>query len=115
MDDPETGVRLPEKVVRYGSFQPYVGAIENDSNSEQTRMYYVGDGKYALAFVMPYAGDYDFGISTWGTLSACVCEDGGLIYSGSGGKSRLTVPQDNTIVRVTFTYMTNAIQIEMLA
>ena len=115
VDDPETGVRLPEKVVLYGSFQPYVGAIENDSNSEQTRMYYVGDGKYALAFVMPYAGDYDFGISTWGTLSACVCEDGGLIYSGSGGKSRLTVPQDNTIVRVTFTYMTNAIQIEMLA
>ncbi|MBQ7547281.1 MAG: hypothetical protein IJT41_09985 [Clostridia bacterium] len=115
VDDPQTGVRLPEKVVLYGSFQPYVGAVANDSNSEITRMYYVGDGTYALSFVMPYAGEYDFGISTWGTLSACVCEDGGLIYSGSGGKSRFTVPQDNTIVKISFTYMTNAIRIEMLS
>ena len=114
VDDPETGVRLPEKVVLYGSFQPYVGAVANDSNSEITRMYYVGDGKYALAFVIPYAGEYDFGISTWGTLSACVCEDGGLIYSGSGGKSRFTVAQDNTIVKITFRYMTNSIRIEMM-
>lgn len=115
VDDPETGVRLPEKVVLYGSFQPYVGAVANDSNSEITRMYYVGNGCYALTFVMPYAGEYDFGISTWGTLSACVCKNGGLIYSGSGGKSPLTIPQDNTIVKITFRYMTNAIQIEMLA
>lgn len=114
IDDPETGVRLPEKVVLYGSFQPCVGAVANDSNSEITRMYYVGDGKYALAFVMPYAGKYDFGISTWGTLSACVCENGGYPYSGSGGKSPLVIPRDNTVVRVTFTYMTNEISIEML-
>ncbi len=114
IDDPETGVRLPEKVVLYGSFQPCMGAVANDSNSEITRMYYVGDGKYALAFVMPYAGKYDFGISTWGTLSACVCENGGYPYSGSGGKSPLVIPRDNTVVRVTFTYMTNEINIEML-
>ncbi len=113
VDDPQTGVRLPEKVVLYGSFQPYVGAVANDSNSEITRMYYIGDGKYALSFLLPYAGEYDFGISTWGTLSACVCEDGGLIYSGSGGKSKFSVPHDNMIVRITFTYMTNAIRIEM--
>ena len=115
VDDPETGVRLPEKVVLYGSFQPYVGAVENDSNSEITRMYYVGDGRYSLAFVLPFAGEYDFGISTWGTLSACVCESGGYPYSGSGGKSRFTVSEDNTVVKVTFTYMTNEINIEMLS
>ena len=114
VDDPVTGVRLPEKVVLYGSFQPYVGAVENDSNSEITRMYYVGDGRYALSFILPYAGEYDFGISTWGTLSACVSENGGHPYSGSGGKSRFTVPADNTIIRITFTYMTNAIETEFL-
>ncbi|MCR4904822.1 MAG: hypothetical protein K6A33_01990 [Clostridiales bacterium] len=114
VDDPETGVRLPEKVVLYGSFQPYVGAVENDSNSEITRMYYVGDGKYALAFVMPYAGEYDFGISTWGTLSACVSEHGGYPYSGTGNKSKLEVPHDNTVIRITFTYMTNAITIDVM-
>ena len=114
VDDPETGVRLPEKVVLYGSFQPFVGAVENDSNSEITRMYYIGNGKYALSFILPFAGTYDFGISTWGTLSACVCEDGGYPYSGSGGKTKLTVPADNTVVRVTFTYMTNGVKVEML-
>ena len=114
VDDPETGVRLPEKVVLYGSFQPCVGAVANDSNSEITRMYYVGGGKYALSFVMPYAGTYDFGISTWGTLSACVSEHGGFPYSGTGNKSPLAIPHDNTVVRITFTYMTNGIGIEMI-
>ena len=114
IDDPETGVRLPEKVVLYGSFQPYAGAVANDSNSEITRMYYVGKGTYALAFVMPFAGTYDFGISTWGTLSACVSENRGYPYSGSGGKSPLTIPRDNTVVRIEFTYMTNEISVKML-
>ncbi len=114
VDDPETGVRLPEKVVLYGSFQPYVGAVANDSNSEITRMYYVGDGKYALAFVMPYAGEYDFGISTWGTLSACVSEHGGYPYSGTGNKSKLVIEHDNTVIRITFAYMTNAITIDVM-
>ena len=114
VDDPETGVRLPEKVVLYGSFQPYVGAIANDSNSEITRMYYVGDGRYALAFVMPYAGEYDFGISTWGTLSACVCENGGYPYSGSSGKSKLEIPHDNAVIRITFAYMTNEITVDVM-
>ncbi len=112
LDDPETGVRCPEKVVLYGSFQPYVGATANDSNSEITRMYHLGKGVYTLSFIMPYAGEYDFGISTWGTLSACVSSDRGFPYSGSGGKSKLTVPKDNCIIRVTFKYMTNELKIE---
>ena len=113
VDDPATGVRLPEKVVLYGSFQPYVGATANDSNSEITRMYYAGDGKYSLSFIMPFAGEYDFGISTWGTLSACVCKNHGFPYSGDGHKSKFTVPADNTVVKITFEYMTNGIEIEM--
>ncbi len=113
-EDPETGVRFPEKVVLYGSFQPYVGATANDSNSEITRMYYIGGGKYALSFVMPYAGEYDFGISTWGTLSACVSEHGGYPFSGTGGKSKLVIPHDNAIVRITFEYMTHGIAIDIV-
>ena len=115
VDDPATGVRLPEKVVLYGSFQPCVGAPADDSNSEITRMYYIGGGKYALSFVMPYAGEYDFGISTWGTLSACVCKDGGKPYSGSGGKAKLVIPAENTVVRITFTYMTNGVDVQMFS
>ena len=114
IDDPETGVRLPEKVVLYGSFQPFVGAEENDSNSEITRMYYIGDGRYSLSIILPYAGEYDFGISTWGTLSACVSSDGGFPYSGDGGKSVFTVSEDNTIVRFTFKYITNEIKIDIV-
>ncbi len=114
IDDPETGVRLPEKVVLYGSFQPYVGAVKDDSNSEITRMYYIGNGKYALSFIMPYKGEYDFAVSTWGTLSACVSTAHPFPFSGAGNKGQLSIPKDNTIVRITFTYMTNDIQLEII-
>lgn len=114
IDDPETGVRYPEKVVLYGSFQPYVGAAENDSNSEITRMYYIGDGKYALSFIMPYQGEYDFAVSTWGTLSACVSTAHPFPFSGTNNKGKLVIPKDNTIIRITFTYMTNDIKVEMI-
>ena len=111
VDDPETGVRYPEKVVAYGSFQPFVGAVADDSNSEITRMYYIGGGKYALAFVLPYAGEYDLGVSTWGTLSACVSQAHPFPYSGTGHKGKFTAPRDNCIVRVEFEYMTDRIEI----
>ena len=114
IDDPETGVRLPEKVCLYGSFQPMVGATANDSNSEITRMYYIGDGKYSLSFIMPYKGEYDFAVSTWGTLSACSSTSHPLPFSGTGDMGVLSIPKDNTIVRVTFEYMTNEITIEMM-
>lgn len=112
VDDPETGVRYPEKVVLYGSFQPYVGAVADDSNSEITRMYYIGDGKYSLTFIMPYAGEYDFAVSTWGTLSACVSTAHPFPFSGTGDKGSLVIDKDNTIVRVTFEYMTDSITVE---
>lgn len=113
-DDPVTGVRYPEKVVLYGSFQPYVGAVKDDSNSEITRMYYIGDGKYALSFVMPFAGEYDYAVSTWGTLSACATPAHPFPFSGTGGKARLVIPKDNTVVRVTFEYMTHRIETELV-
>ena len=113
-DDPETGVRYPEKVVLYGSFQPYVGAVKDDSNSEITRMYYIGDGKYTLSFVLPFAGTYDFAVSTWGTLSACVSTAHPFPFSGTGNKGTLTIAQDNTVVRVTFDYKTNAVTAETI-
>ncbi len=114
-DDAETGVRYPEKVVVYGSFQPYVGANADDSNSEITRMYYIGDGRYTFSFVMPYAGEYDFAVSTWGTLSACISTAHPFPFSGTGSKGKLTVPQDNTIVRVRFNYKTNEIDVDMIS
>ena len=113
VDEEKTGVRLPEKVVLFGSFQTYVGAVANDSNSEITRMYYIGDNKYALAFVMPYKGEYTMAVSTWGTLSACVSTDQGKYsFSGTGCKGKLSIEEDNTVVRVVFDYMTNEICIE---
>lgn len=114
LDDPVTGVRYPEKVVLYGSFQPFVGAVADDSNSEITRMYYVGDGTYALSFVMPYAGEFDFAVSVWGTLSACVSTAHPFPFSGTGNKGRLIISQDNTVVRVVFRYLNDQIDVEQV-
>ena len=110
--DPETGMKLPEKVVVYGSFQPFVGATVNDSNSEITRMYYIGDNTYTLSVVMPFAGEYDFGISTYGTLSAVYTHDR-FPRSGSSPKAYFTTQRDNSIVRFRYRFIDNEVSVEI--
>lgn len=111
--DPETGFKLPEKIVVYGSFQPFVGAVENDSNSEITRMYYVGDNTYTLSVVIPFAGEYDYAISTYGTLSAVYTAKHHRAESGSGPKSKFVTKRDNCVVKFTFRYMDNKVSAEV--
>ena len=102
--DEKTGYKLPERVVVYGSFQPYVGAVENDSNSEVTRMYYVGNNSYVLSVLIPFAGQYHFGVSTYGTLSAVYTADR-YPRSGSGPREWFCTKKDNTAVRFTYEFM----------
>ena len=111
--DPETGFKLPEKIVVYGSFQPYVGAVENDSNSEITRMYYIGDNTYTLSVVIPFAGEYDYAVSTYGTLSAVYTAHGYRAESGSGPKAHFTTTRDNSVIKFTFRFMDNAVSAEV--
>ena len=110
--DTETGMKIPEKVVVYGSFQPYVGAVANDSNSEITRMYYIGDNTYTLSVVLPYAGTFDFAISTYGTLSATYCTDR-FPRSGSSNKGSFTVQRDNSVVRFRYKFIDNVVTVEV--
>lgn len=111
MYDEETGLKLPERVVVYGSFQPLVGAVKHDSNSEVTRMYYVGGGMYALTVLIPYAGTYNFAISTYGTLSATYCGDG-YPRSGSLNKGSFTVKKDNAAIRFTYRFPDNRVTVK---
>lgn len=110
--DPETGMKLPEKVVVYGSFQPYAGAVRNDSNSETTRMYYIGDNTYTLSVVIPYGGTYDYAVSTYGTLSATYCYDR-FPRSGSSNKGYFTTSKDNSVVRFQYRFIDNKVKIEI--
>lgn len=112
--DPETGIKLPELVVAYGGFQPYVGVAYNDSNSSVTRLYYTGDNTYSLSVVIPFAGTYDFGISTYGTLSACYCTDR-FARSGSGNKGRFTVEKDNSVVCFSYRFIDNQVKTEIIS
>jgi hypothetical protein len=110
--DEETGMKLPGKIVVYGSFQPYVGAVQNDSNSEITRMYYIGNNTYTLSVVIPYAGEFDYAISTYGTLSATYCYDN-YPRSGSSNKGFFRVEKDNTVVRFQYKFIDNIVSIEL--
>lgn len=112
--DPETGMKLPELIVAYGSFQPYAGASQNDSNSSVTRLYYVGDNTYSLSVVMPFAGTYDFAISTYGTLSAVYCTDR-FARSGSGPKGTFTIEKDNSVVRFSYRFIDNQVTVETIS
>lgn len=110
--DEETGFKLPEKVVVYGSFQPYVGAVANDSNSEVTRMYYIGEGTYTLSVILPFAGEFDYAISTYGTLSATYCYDR-YPRSGSSNKGTFKTTKDNTVVRFRYKFIDNQVTVEI--
>ena len=112
--DPETGFKLPEKVVVYGNFQPFVGCEENDSNSELTRMYYVGDNTYTLSVVIPFAGEYNYAVSTYGTLSAVYTAKSHRAESGDGPKAHFTTKRDNCVVKFTFRYMDNKVSAEVV-
>ncbi len=103
---------MPEKIVVYGSFQPLVGATQNDSNSEVTRMYYIGDNTYTLSLVIPFAGEYDYAVSTYGTLSATYCYDT-YPRSGSSNKGFFKVEKDNTVVRFRYRFLDNNVTIEV--
>ncbi|MBS6195526.1 MAG: hypothetical protein KH828_08100 [Clostridiales bacterium] len=109
--DEATGMKLPEKIVVYGGFQSHVGTFKNDSNSEVTRMYYIGDNTYALSVVMPFAGTYDFSVATYGTLSATYQGDG-YPRSGSSNKGHFTTEKDNMVVRFCYQFITNKIAVE---
>ncbi|WP_349945555.1 hypothetical protein ABFV83_17120 [Lacrimispora sp. BS-2] len=109
--DEGTGMKLPEKIVVYGSFQPHVGAVKNDSNSEVTRMYYIGDNTYTLSVVMPFAGTYDYSVATYGTLSATYQEDR-YPRSGSSNKAHFTTEKDNMAVRFQYRFITNEVTVE---
>lgn len=111
--DPETGMKLPEKVVAYGSFQPQVGAVQNDSNSETTRMYYVGDNTYTLSVVIPFPGEFDYAIATYGTLSATYCYDK-YPRSGSSNKGCFTTTKDNTVVKFSYKFIDNKVKVKII-
>lgn len=110
--DEETGMKLPEKIVVNGSFQPYVGAVMNDSNSEVTRMYYIGNNTYTLSVIIPYVGEYDYAVSTYGTLSATYCYDT-YPRSGSTNKGFFKVEKDNTVVRFQYRFIDNNVTVEI--
>lgn len=75
-------------------------------------MYYIGNNTYTLSVVIPYAGTYDFAVSTYGTLSATYCGDG-YPRSGSSNKARFTVEKDNAAVRFRFDHTDCAVQVEI--
>ena len=110
--DDETGMKLPEKVVVYGSFQPYVGAGLNDSNSEITRMYHVDGRLYTLTVVLPFPGRFDYGISTYGTLSAVYTHDT-YPRSGSGPRAYFETTKPNAVVRFQYRFIENVVTLEI--
>ena len=76
-------------------------------------MYEIGGGVYALTVVIPFAGEYSYAVSTYGTLSAVYGERSRRPYSGGCGGNRFTVGKDNSIVRFTFRFMDGKVSAEV--
>jgi hypothetical protein len=77
-------------------------------------MYYVGDNTYTLSVVIPFAGTYDYAVSTYGTLSAVYAASSRRPASGDGYKSHFTTARDNCVVKFTFRYIDNKVSAEVV-
>ncbi|MBP3961913.1 hypothetical protein [Paenibacillus lignilyticus] len=111
--DPETGIKLPARVILYGSFQHHVGAFNNDSNSEITRMYYSGNGIYRRSFVMPFKGSYTYAVAPYGTLSQTYSIDE-YPRSGSSTKATMDIERDNTVIEFVFDFMKRSLTVKVI-
>ena len=75
-------------------------------------MYYIGDNTYTLTVVLPYAGDYDYSISTYGTLSAVYNKDR-FPRSGSSPKAYFTTKEDNAVVCFRYRFIDHQVSVEI--
>lgn len=111
--EPLTGVKMPSRVILYGNFQHHVGAINNDSNSEVTRMYYAGNGQYKLSCIFPFQGEYAYAVAPYGTLSQTYSIDN-YPRSGSSTKANLTIHKDNTVVTFIYDFSRRTVTVEVM-
>ena len=77
-------------------------------------MYYMGEGRYALSVVMPFAGEYTYAVSTYGTLSAVYTEHSRRAASGDGPRAKFIITRKNSVVRFTFRFMEGAVKVEII-
>ncbi|SEO53491.1 hypothetical protein [Paenibacillus sp. OV219] len=111
--DPDTGIKLPARVILYGSFQHHVGAINQDSNSETTRMTYIGNSIYRRTFVMPFKGSYEYAVAPYGTLSQTYSIDS-YPRSGSSTKATMVIERDNTVIEFLFNFMNRSLTVQVI-
>lgn len=112
--DKETGMKLPARIILYGSFQHFVGAVDYDSNSELTRMYHRGNGLYRYLCILPFAGEYEYAVAPYGTLSHVYSIDR-YPRSGNCVKAKITIDKDNTIVKFDFDYIHKILEAKILS
>jgi hypothetical protein len=111
--EPLTKVKLPSRVIVFGNFQHHVGAISHDSNSEVTRMYYAGDGKYKLNLIFPFQGEYEYAVAPYGTLSQLYSIDS-YPRSGSSTKAKIRIEKDNTLVTFIYNFTNRHVNYEVV-
>lgn len=108
-----TGIKLPPRVILFGNFQHHVGAFNNDSNSETTRMYHLGDGIYTLTCILLYKGEYEYAVSNYGTLSQVYSIDN-YPRSGSSTKAKIKVEKDNAVIKFTYDFINRKVKSEVI-
>ena len=67
-----------------------------------------------LSVVIPFAGEYSYAVSTYGTLSAVYGETDHRAFSGGAGGNRFVTKRDNSVVKFTFRYMDNKVSAEVV-
>lgn len=94
------GRNVPEPAVIVGMLQRMLGGEPGDSMSPYSRLCHRGGGRFELAALIPWRGEYEFRLALGGTMTETVTSAG----FHSAEPFILHVHNDNTRVRLHFSY-----------
>jgi hypothetical protein len=94
------GQTVPEPVALVGELQRVLGGQPGDTVSPYSRLVHSGAGRFELAALIPWAGEYPFTVALGGTMTEVINQGG----RPGGRPFLLCVPQDNMRVRFSLDY-----------
>jgi hypothetical protein len=91
---------IPEPVSVVGQLQPLLGGVPGDASCPWSRLFHIGEGRFARTFAIPLAGRYAFTITNGGTMTDPT-NQGGVAMSQPWV---MNLPAPGMLVRIEFDY-----------
>lgn len=95
-----SSLTIPEPVTVVGQLQPLLGGVPGDASCPWSRLFHIGEGRFARTFAIPLAGRYAFTITNGGTMTD-PANQGGVAMAQPW---MMNLSEPGTLVRIEFDF-----------